>query len=97
MLGVYKRHQEEGGVLANSEDRKKEQNQDTDEEQKKPFMWLHPPPKLELNYKDELFVLAPGNPKESYRSEEMFTRATFSENTKVQRNEEKKSQRAHVV
>jgi len=59
-------------------------------------MWLHPPPKLELTIHDELFVLSEKNPKESLRSEEMFGRSTFADSSKLLRNEEKKTQKAHV-
>ena len=59
-------------------------------------MWLHPPPKLELTIHDELFVLSEKNPKESLRSEEMFGRSAFADSSKLLRNEEKKTQKAHV-
>jgi len=59
-------------------------------------MWLHPPPKLELTIHDELFVLSEKNPRESLRSEEMFGRTTSTDGGKLLRNEEKKTQKAHV-
>lgn len=96
-LGVYKRHQDEGKVVREGEDNlSSKERSSLGENARKPFMWLHPPPKLELTIHDELFVLSKKNPKESLRSEEMYGRSAFSDSSKLMRNEEKKTQKNNV-
>ena len=98
-LGVYKRHMDEGPILNQEQEVRGKENQKANpgESSRKPFMWLHPPPKLELTIHDELFVLSEKNPKESLCGEEMLGGRIFSDSSLLLKNEEKKTQKAHVT
>jgi hypothetical protein len=71
-IGVYKRHDEQSTAanlknLGNNQENKTEALGGRGEEktQRKSYVWLHPPKKIELNIYDQLFVLCEKSEKEN--------------------------------
>lgn len=62
----------------------------------KPFVWLHPPSKIELLPHDELFVLSDRSLMETLKDEEAAGSRQFVDSSKLLKNEEKKTQEANV-
>jgi len=69
-IAVYKRHSDDSGAQANKasnlESKTDGMGGRADEKsQKKSYMWLHPPRRIELSICDELFVLCERNEKDT--------------------------------
>lgn len=62
----------------------------------KPYVWIHPPKNIELSPNDELFVLSDRNLIDSMSKEDHEGGRQSADNSKVVKNEEKKTQEAIV-
>jgi hypothetical protein len=68
-IGVYKRHLDDNGFVVGSGQNESGSagggNSREDRNNRKPYVWLHPPRDVELSIHDELFVLFDKHPKDN--------------------------------
>jgi hypothetical protein len=107
-IAVYKRHSDETPGSTLKANTGQPENQDAqggnrhiggrnDEKiQRKSYMWLHPPPKIELSFYDELFVLCEKNDKENQDQQKGKNDGQTGSSGKSMKNEGKKVQNENI-